>query len=334
MKGLAIIGMAVTSLMNATAWSIDYCDTEVRLVTPGTTSKDYSTPPSDAIVLFDGRDLSAWKGKNGSAAWEVHDGVVTVKKGTGDIETTRSFGDIQLHAEWQIPVGISGEGQRRGNSGIFIQGRYEVQIMDSYGNRTYANGQAGSIYGQAQPLVNAMRKPGEWNVFDIIYTAPRFNEDGTVFSPARVTVLQNGVLVQNNTEIYGDTGPLGKPGYYVAQSRGPIRLQDHPDPSKPISYRNIWVRELGVVRADQATAQAPADSFDLDIVSRMTLKDLLDNPTSREVLSRCLPELVPSVRLTNYMNKSTLPQLKSIIMTLSDEKLRMINAELARAQIR
>lgn len=199
--------------------------------------------PSDAVILFDGKDLSAWKGTDGEAKWEVHDGVFTVKKGTGDIETKEKFDDYQLHIEWMIPADIQGEGQARGNSGIFMQGVYELQVLDNYNNKTYTNGQAGSIYKQKAPLVNAMRKPGEWNVYDVIYTAPRFKEDGTLAYPARITVLHNGILIQNNFEIKGDTPYIGLPKY-TAHGKGPIKLQDHGDPSKPISYRNIWLRKL------------------------------------------------------------------------------------------
>jgi hypothetical protein len=213
-----------------------------KIINPGSYA-GIVPPPSDAIVLFDGKDLSKWKGRSGEAQWEVHDGVFTVKKGTGDIETKDVFDDFQLHIEWRIPADIDGQGQARGNSGVFLQGRYEVQVLDSYINKTYTNGQAGSIYKQAPPLVNAMRKPGEWNVYDIIYTAPRFREDGTVLYPARVTVLHNGVLIQNNFEIQGHTTYIGFPEYNK-HGKGPIRLQDHGDPSKPISYRNIWIREL------------------------------------------------------------------------------------------
>jgi hypothetical protein len=199
--------------------------------------------PSDAIVLFDGKDLSKWKGSDGEAKWEVSDGVFTVKKGTGDIETKESFTDYQLHIEWKIPADIDGQGQARGNSGIFMQGVYELQVLDSYVNKTYTNGQAGSIYKQTPPMVNAMRKPGEWNVYDVIYTAPRFDDDGSLAYPARITVLHNGVLIQNNFQIKGDTPYIGFPKY-SKHGPGPIRLQDHGDPSKPISYRNIWLRKL------------------------------------------------------------------------------------------
>jgi hypothetical protein len=210
-------------------------------------------PPSDAIVLFDGTDLSEWRNRDGGAAgWRVEDGVFTVVKGTGDISTRREFGDYQLHIEWRIPEDITGESQARGNSGLMLQDLshlrpaywYEVQILDSYNNATYVNGQAGSIYKQNPPLVNAMRPPGEWNVYDVTYTAPRFNEDGSLFTPARVTVLHNGVLVQDNFEIKGHTAYIGLPQYFEAHGKAPITLQDHGDPSEPISFRNIWVREL------------------------------------------------------------------------------------------
>ena len=211
-------------------------------------------PPSDAIVLFDGTNLNEWKSRDGSEAkWTVENGVFTVKKGTGDITTKRKFGDYQLHIEWKVPEDIQGTSQSRGNSGLFLQDLnddlkipaywYEVQILDNYNNATYINGQAGSIYKQNPPLVNAMRKPGEWNVYDVTYTAPRFNEDGSVFSPARVTVFHNGVLVQDNFEIRGHTAYIGMPAYFKPHGKAPISLQDHGDPSKAISFRNIWIRE-------------------------------------------------------------------------------------------
>lgn len=218
----------------------EFWEPEVKVITPGSTN---STAPSDAIVLFNGKDLSEWKGRNGAAQWEVNNGTMTVKKGTGDISTKKEFGDYQLHIEWLIPTDISGKSQARGNSGVFMQDRYELQVLDNYNNRTYANGQAGSIYKQNPPLVNAMRKPGEWNTYDIVYTAPRFKENGTLFSPARITVLHNGVLVQNNFEIKGPTEYIGLPSY-KAHGKAPIHLQDHGDPSKAISFRNIWIREL------------------------------------------------------------------------------------------
>ncbi|WP_114783014.1 3-keto-disaccharide hydrolase [Botryobacter ruber] len=215
----------------------EFWEPEPRVVTPGATN---TAAPSDAIVLFDGKNLSEWKAKNGGgeAAWQVKNGEFTV--GKGDIATKREFQDFQLHIEWSAPDEVKGNSQGRGNSGIFLQDRYEVQVLDSYNNRTYSNGQAASIYKQHRPLVNAMRKPTEWNVYDIIYTAPRFKEDGTVFTPARVTVLHNGVLVQHNVEIKGPTEYIGLPEY-KAHGKAPISLQDH---GNPVSYRNIWIREL------------------------------------------------------------------------------------------
>lgn len=213
-----------------------------KVVTPGDIKTN--SAPSDAIVLFDGKDLSAWKSANGGEAdWKVHNGVFTVDKSKGDILTKQSFGSFQLHLEWCVPKNITGSSQGRGNSGVFLQDKYEVQILDNYNNETYANGQAGSIYKQVMPLANAMRKPGEWNVYDIIYNAPIFNEDGTYRVRPTVTVIQNGVLLLNNFVIQGTTEYIGLPRV-VPHGDGPIRLQMHGDPSEPISFRNIWLREL------------------------------------------------------------------------------------------
>ena len=217
-------------------------DTEVwepvpKVVKPG----KRTAAPSDAIVLFDGSDLNKWESaKGGPAKWTVKHGAFTVKPEAGDIRTNQTFNDFQLHVEWRTPSEVKGEGQGRGNSGIFLQGHYEVQVLDSYNNRTYSNGQAGSIYKQAIPLVNPTLPPGEWQTYDIVYTAPRFNEDGTVKTKAYVTVLLNGVLVQNNTEIQGPTVYIGKPEY-KAHGPGPIQLQDH---GNQVSYRNIWIRKI------------------------------------------------------------------------------------------
>lgn len=215
------------------------------VVTPGTVLKDGGfNAPSDAIILFDGKDLSAWESiKSESAKWAVHDGVFTVNKKEGDIRTKQKFSDFQLHIEWQVPINITGEQQGRGNSGVFLQGMYELQILDSYNNSTYTNGMAGSIYKQSRPLVNAMRKPGEWNVYDIIYTAPTFKKDGSYRTKPTVTVFQNGVVLQNNTVILGTTEWIGFPQERV-HGAGPIILQSHGDPSEPINFRNIWIREL------------------------------------------------------------------------------------------
>ena len=173
----------------------------------------------------------------------MKDGVITVDKSKGDIRTKEKFGSFQLHLEWRVPKTIQGESQGRGNSGVFLQGMYEVQILDNYNNPTYVNGQAGSIYKQTAPLANAMRKPGEWNVYDIIYTAPVFKEDGSYRVRPQVTVIQNGVVLQNNTTILGTTEYIGFPKV-VKHGDGPILLQSHGDPSEPISFRNIWIRKM------------------------------------------------------------------------------------------
>lgn len=217
-------------------------DTEVwepepRVVVPG----EKNAPPSDAIILFDGKSLSAFTDLSGNPAmWTVADGIMTVKPGTGDIKTRQSFGDVQLHIEWRSPAKVAGEGQGRGNSGVFLQSRYEVQILDSYQNRTYSNGQAGAIYKQHMPLVNATRGPGEWQVYDIIYRAPRFNKDGIKIASAVITVLHNGIVIQNHAIISGTSEYIGMPKN-VAHGKAPIQLQDH---SNLVSYRNIWAREL------------------------------------------------------------------------------------------
>jgi hypothetical protein len=208
--------------------------------------------PSDAIILFDGKNIDEWVSTNNikaAAKWKVEDGVLTVDKFTGNIQTKRSFIDYQLHLEWRVPSNITGEGQARGNSGLFLASTgggdagYELQILDSYENKTYVNGQAASVYKQYPPLVNASRKPGEWQVYDVIWTAPRFNEDGSLKSPARITAFHNGVLVQNNTELKGETRWIGAP-YYKKHGACPIKLQAHGDKSESLSFRNIWIREL------------------------------------------------------------------------------------------
>ena len=220
----------------------EYWTPQPKIVTPGDIKTN--SAPSDAIVLFDGKDLSAWESTNGQPAqWTVHDGVFTVNKKTGDIQTKQKFNNYQLHIEWCVPENITGTSQGRGNSGIFMQGMYEVQILDCYNNETYVNGQTGSIYKQTPPLANAMRKPGEWNVYDIIYTAPTFKEDGSYRTHPTVTVIQNGVVLQNHTTILGTTEWIGFP-QVKKHGAGPIILQSHGDPSEPISFRNIWIREL------------------------------------------------------------------------------------------
>jgi hypothetical protein len=228
-------------------------DTEIwdpvpKVVTPGKTCGD---APSDAIILFDGKNLDQWVQNNDKspAKWDVKDGILTVNKHYGNIETKQSFTNYQLHIEWREPSNIAGTGQGRGNSGVFLasigagDAGYELQVLDPYNNKTYVNGMAGSIYKQAIPLANPGRKPGEWQVYDVIWTAPTFNDDGSLKSPARATVLFNGVLVENNFELIGPTLYIGKPAY-KAHGPSPIKLQAHGDKSEPLSFRNIWVREL------------------------------------------------------------------------------------------
>jgi Domain of Unknown Function (DUF1080) len=219
-----------------------------KVVTPGATS---TAPPSDAVVLFDGKNQDAWvsvKDKS-PAKWTVAGDVMTVSKGEGSIETKQSFKDYQLHLEWKVPENITGSGQARGNSGVFLASTgpgdsgYELQVLDSYENKTYVNGMAGSIYKQAIPLANPTRKPGEWQTYDVVWTAPTFNSDGSLLTPAYATVLFNGVLVENHFELKGQTLYIGKP-FYKAYSSAPIKLQAHGDKSEPISFRNIWVREI------------------------------------------------------------------------------------------
>jgi hypothetical protein len=228
-------------------------DTEVwepvpAVVTPGATA---TAPPSDAIVLFDGKNLDEWVTVRDKSPvkWIVGDGVMTVNKTGGNIETKRNFTNYQLHLEFKIPTNITGSGQARGNSGVFLASTgpgdsgYELQVLDSYENKTYMNGMAGSIYKQSIPLANPARKPGEWQTYDVAWTAPVFNEDGSLKTPAYVTVFFNGVLVQNHFELTGETLYVGKP-FYKKFTSAPIKLQAHGDKSEPISFRNIWVREL------------------------------------------------------------------------------------------
>lgn len=205
---------------------------EPKIIDPG----PVGGPPADAIVLFDGKDLSQW---NGGEKWEIADGAATVRG--GGVTTKDSFADCQLHLEWAEPTEVVGEGQGRGNSGVYLMGQYEVQILDSFDNVTYFDGQCGSIYKQSPPLVNACRRPGEWQSYDIIFKAPQFKEDGSLKSPAYITVLQNGVLIQNHFELEGATAWDKAPAYNAHPTKLPISLQDH---GNPVRFRNIWIREL------------------------------------------------------------------------------------------
>ncbi|OPZ10348.1 MAG: hypothetical protein BWZ10_02402 [candidate division BRC1 bacterium ADurb.BinA364] len=208
---------------------------EPKIIDPG-------PPPSDAIVLFDGKNLDEWRDKDGPCDWTIlEDGSMEGNKESGSIQTAKSFGDCQLHLEWAAPATPAGTGQQRGNSGVYFQGNYEVQILDSYENATYYHGQAGAIYKQYAPLVNACRKPGEWQTFDIIYHRPRFGADGSVQTPAYITVLHNGVLIQDHAEVLGTTHHKNAPEYKQHPDSGPISLQWH---NNPVRFRNIWIRPL------------------------------------------------------------------------------------------
>lgn len=252
---LLLVIPLLTALAAAQATQPKPEDTEVYspeppVITPGATA---GAPPSDAIVLFNGKDVTQWvSAQDGSPAqWTVADGAMTVNKapGAGSIQTRQSFHDYQLHVEWKIPASITGSGQARGNSGVFLASTgpgdagYELQILDNYNNKTYVNGQVGSLYKQSIPLANPARKPGEWQAYDIVWTAPTFSTDGTLKTPAYATVLLNGVLVENHFELKGETLYIGKPSY-KAFDGAPIKLQAHGDKSEPISFRNIWVRDL------------------------------------------------------------------------------------------
>jgi hypothetical protein len=253
-----ILSLAIITGTSCCAWAQQSQpkpeDTEVwqpvpKVVKPGNVT---SEAPSDAILLFSGSNINEWvstEDRTRQAEWNVAGGILTVKKGTGNIETKRSFTNYQLHLEWRIPANITGSGQARGNSGVFLASTgkgddgYELQILDSYQNKTYVNGMAGSIYKQFIPLVNPAKMPGEWQSYDVVWTAPVFNADGSLKSAAVVTVLFNGVVVQNNTILVGQTRYIGKPEY-KPHGPSPIKLQAHGDKSEPISFRNIWVREL------------------------------------------------------------------------------------------
>lgn len=222
----------------------------VKVVQAGKTA---DAPPSDAVILFDGSNLDQWVSTRDKSAakWKVENGMFTVNKQSGDIQTKKNFTNFQLHLEYQIPVNITGSGQGRGNSGIFLAatngkaGGYEIQVLDGYNNenKTYVNGMVGSIYKESIPLANPSKKAGEWNVYDILWTAPVFNEDGSVKTKARVTVFLNNVVVQYNAEVQGETAYIGTHDY-VKHGPSPIKLQAHGDKSEPISFRNIWLREL------------------------------------------------------------------------------------------
>ena len=231
------------------------------VVTPGAQNLPVP-PPSDAVVLFDGTDLSEWEATDGSETmWVLKDGVMESVAGAGYIQTRKAFGDVQLHIEWASPSNVIGNSQGRGNSGVFLMGKYEVQVLDSYNNPTYPDGQAGAVYGQSPPLVNASRGPGEWQTYDIIFRRPRFNTAGKVISPARVTVLHNGVLVQDNFELWGGTEWQKYYPYEPHADKLPLAFQDH---GNPVRFRNIWLRELDEGHIGMSHGMLSMDEVSLD----------------------------------------------------------------------
>jgi hypothetical protein len=244
LRALALTSVLTLEILaqSPDSWPVHSPDRPVPpIVDPGPVSAA-AARPSDAIVLFDGKDLSQWRAANDSAArWKVENDYFEVVPGTGSIQSARGFGDVQLHIEWATPAQVTGSGQGRGNSGLFLMGKYEIQILDSWQNRTYADGQAAALYGQFPPLVNASRPPGEWQSYDIVFHAPRFDGRGELVAPARVTLLHNGVLVQDNVALSGPTGHYARPPYEAHPDRLPLSLQDH---GNPLRFRNIWVREL------------------------------------------------------------------------------------------
>jgi hypothetical protein len=249
--GVAAVGLVYaaegykdTPMLPGGKWHVHDSDRPAPpVVTPGTCSTPEAPgkAPSDAVVLFDGKDLSKWKGADGKdARWVVEGGAFRVQPGAGEIKTKQEFADFQLHVEWAAPTPPKGGSQDRGNSGVFLFGRYEIQVLDSYKNPTYADGSAASIYGEYPPLVNATLPPGEWQAYDIVFIAPRFKE-GKLDTPAYVTMFHNGLLVHNRVALFGATGHKSFPGYSPHGLKGPITLQDH---GNPVKYRNIWIREI------------------------------------------------------------------------------------------
>jgi hypothetical protein len=244
-------GYQDTPLLPGDRWHVhDGTRPQPRVVSPGTFSSQDNPgrPPADAVVLFDGTDLSGWRRAGQSdepAAWTVENGYMQVAPRDsgrgGDIQTRAEFGDCQLHLEFCCPTPPNGNGQGRGNSGVFLMGRYEIQVLDNFDNPTYADGTCGAVYGEFPPLVNACRPPGEWQVYDIIWTAPRFGDDGSLQTPAHATVLLNGIVLHNHVALIGGTGHRNIPGYKAHAPTGPLRLQDHGD---PVRFRNIWYRPL------------------------------------------------------------------------------------------
>jgi hypothetical protein len=237
------VGYSDTPLIPGQKWRVhDIARPQRPVVTPGKTFSHLAPPPSDAVVLFNGKDLSKWKSAKGPAGWKVEHGYMEIAKNSGSIQTVDEFGDFQLHLEFATPAKVEGNSQGRGNSGVLIYGRYEVQILDGYDNITYADGQVGAMYGQYPPLVNAAKPPGQWQSYDIIFEAPRWDNDGNLVKRATVTVLLNGVLLHHHKEYQGTSVHRAVAAYTKHAPKGPIELQDHHNPTR---FRNIWIRSLG-----------------------------------------------------------------------------------------
>ncbi len=237
------VGYTNTPQIRGQKWKVHDKDRpNPATVTPGATFSNGAPAPSDAIVLFNGKDLSRWKSGNGDAKWKVENGYFEVAPGKGDLRTRDEFGDVQLHLEFATPSKVEGESQGRGNSGVFFHEQFEIQVLDSHKNKTYADGQAGGLYGQWPPLVNAIRPPGEWNTYDIVFEAPQFDGDGKLVKPAYVTAFLNGVCVHNRKELNGPTNHQATDPYKAYSGKGGIRLQDHGNPTR---FRNIWARAIG-----------------------------------------------------------------------------------------
>jgi hypothetical protein len=240
----AAVGYTDTPMLPSGKWHVhDPARPVPPVVAPGATFSDAAPPPADAIVLFDGHDLSQWLSDKGQEPkWKVHGDYMEVVPHSGYIHTKEEFGDFQLHLEWAEPAKVTGNSQERGNSGVFLQGLYEVQVLDCYNNPTYPDGQCGALYGQSPPLVNGCKKPGEWQTYDIFFQAPRFDADHQLIKPATVTVIQNGLLLHNKQPLLGPTGHKTLASYKKnTPDRGPLALQDH---GNRVRFRNIWIRNI------------------------------------------------------------------------------------------
>lgn len=258
MNKLVWLSLSALLITNALGQGVGYTDTpQIRgqkwkvhdkdrpnppTVTPGATFSNGAPPPSDAVVLFNGKDLSHWKSGGGDAKWKIENGYMEIVPKSGDLSTKDEFGDVQLHLEFATPSKVEGSSQGRGNSGVFFHNQFEIQVLDSYKNQTYADGQAGGLYGQWPPLVNAIRPPGEWNTYDIVFEAPKFDAAGKLLKPGFVTAFLNGICVHNRKELNGPTNHRATDPYQAYSGKGGLRLQDHGNPTR---FRNIWYRPLG-----------------------------------------------------------------------------------------